>query len=175
MSDPALMTLAARIRLAVFDVDGVLTDGRIVYSSAGEEAKSFHTRDGLGLKGLAFAGIESAVITARVSPIVDRRMRELSIAHVVQGCEDKAEALAQLCDRLELTPASVCFTGDDLVDWPAMRDCGLRCAPADADDWIRDRVDFVTARGGGAGAAREVCELLIAARGRLEDWRRRFE
>ncbi|RFF28149.1 MULTISPECIES: HAD family hydrolase [unclassified Wenzhouxiangella] len=163
------------IRLAVFDVDGVMTDGRIAYTDDGHEIKTFHTRDGLGLKGLQHNGIAVAIITARNSPIVARRAAELGIEHLVQGREDKAAALDELMARLSLTGEKCAYTGDDLVDWPAMRRCGFKCAPADASAWIRERADFVTQNPGGHGAAREVCERILAERGLLEAWQGRFE
>lgn len=163
------------IRLAIFDVDGVMTDGRITYTDAGEETKTFHTRDGLGLKALRDNGIAVAIITARMSPIVARRAAELGIEHLVQGREDKSAALDELLAQLSLTGEQCAYTGDDLVDWPAMRRCGFKCAPADASAWIRERADFVTRRAGGHGAVREVCERLLADRGLLEAWQDRFE
>jgi len=163
------------IRLAVFDVDGVMTDGRITYSDAGEETKTFHTRDGLGLKALRDNGIAVAIITARNSPIVARRAAELGIEHLVQGRDDKAAALDELLFGLSLRGEHCAYTGDDLVDWPAMRRCGFKCAPADASPWIRQRADFVTERLGGHGAVREVCERILADQGLLERWQDRFE
>ena len=163
------------IRLAIFDVDGVMTDGRIAYTDDGHEIKTFHTRDGLGLKALMSNGIDVAIITARHSPIVARRADELGIEQVVQGREDKAAALEELLERLSVGREQCAYTGDDLVDWPAMRQCGFKCAPADADAWIRQRADFVTRLAGGHGAVREVCERILADQGLLEAWQGRFE
>jgi len=165
----------AQIRLAIFDVDGVMTDGRIAYTDDGGEIKTFHTRDGLGLKALQASGIDVAILTARRSPIVARRAGELGIEHVIQGCEDKAAALRELLTRLALDGERCAYTGDDLVDWPAMRQCGFKCAPADASDWIRQRADFVTASRGGHGAVREVCERILADQDLLDAWQGRFE
>lgn len=161
---------ASQVRLAIFDVDGVMTDGRLHYSEAGGESKAFHSRDGLGLKGLMSQGIAVAVITARQSELVSRRMQELGIADLIQGCRRKDQALAGLLERHGLQAKQTAYTGDDLLDWPAMAQCGLKCAPADANDWIRQRADLVTRLGGGRGAVREVCEFLLAAQGRLERW-----
>ncbi|MFW5927285.1 MAG: KdsC family phosphatase [Wenzhouxiangella sp.] len=166
---------AREIRLAVFDVDGVMTDGRLYLSDSGEEIKTFHTRDGLGLKALMRHDIEVAVITARTSRVVERRARELGIATLLQGCEDKADALAGLLGERGLAPESACYAGDDLLDWPAMRRCGLSYAPADANAWIRERVAVVTRCAGGCGAVREICEFLLDARGLLEPWQSGFE
>jgi 3-deoxy-D-manno-octulosonate 8-phosphate phosphatase (KDO 8-P phosphatase) len=167
--------MSASIRLAVFDVDGVMTDGRIAYTDAGEEIKTFHTRDGLGLKALQRNDIAVAIITARQSSIVTRRAEELGIEHLIQGRQDKAAALESLIAGLSITGAECAYTGDDLVDWPAMRRCGFKCAPADADPWIRARADMVTERPGGHGAVREVCERILADCGLLQDWQDSFE
>ena len=167
--------MSAVIRLAIFDVDGVMTDGRIAYTDDGGEIKTFHTRDGLGLKALMSNGIAVAIITARQSPIVSRRAAELGIEHVIQGRQDKAEALDELIDLLSITAGQCAYTGDDLVDWPAMQRCGFKCAPADASAWIRLRADFVTKQPGGHGAVREVCERILADQGLLDAWQGRFE
>lgn len=166
---------AREVRLAVFDVDGVMTDGRLYLGNSGEESKAFHTRDGLGIKALMQNGIEVAVITARSSRVVERRMAELGIGIVLQGREDKAAALDDLLAERALTAEQLCYAGDDLVDWPAMRRCGFKCAPADASHWIRERADLVTECGGGNGAVREICEFLLHAQGLLEPWLDRFE
>lgn len=175
MSAATVRERAAAVRLAVFDVDGVMTDGRLFLSDSGDEIKSFHTRDGLGIKALMQNGIGVAVITARRSRVVERRMAELGIGHLIQGREDKAAALAGLLDELSLDPAAVGYAGDDLVDWPAMRQCGFRAAPADASEWIRQHADLVTAHGGGHGAVREICEFILQARGLLSAWQDGFE
>ncbi len=170
-----LLAKARVIRAAVFDVDGVMTDGRLYYSEDGSESKAFHTRDGLGLKGLINQGFGVGVITARQSGIVARRMQELGIEHFIQGCRDKQAGLKEMASRLALAPDELAYMGDDLVDWPALRQAGLKCAPADANDWIRDRVDVVTTANGGRGAVREICELILAAHGRLDIWRGQFQ
>jgi 3-deoxy-D-manno-octulosonate 8-phosphate phosphatase (KDO 8-P phosphatase) len=178
MSPDALVNLhekATGIRLAVFDVDGVMTDGRLYLSDDGIESKTFHTRDGLGLKALMGHGIIVAVITARQSNVVARRMAELGIEHLMQGREDKKTAINTLIAELDIDSKKVAYTGDDLVDWPAMRLCGLKCAPADAVAWIRERADFVTEQPGGRGAVREVCELMLAADNALSAWQDSFK
>lgn len=162
------------IKLAIFDVDGVMTDGRLVYTDSGEELKSFHARDGLGLKALMQNGIEVAIMTARESPVVTRRARELGINHVLQGCSDKGQALEQLLARLSLSAAQCAYAGDDLVDWPAMRQCAFKCAPADAAEWIRRRADFISVHAGGRGAVRDICERILATQGLLDSWRAQF-
>ncbi len=172
-SDRALRR-AGPIRLAVFDVDGVMTDGRLYYSENGIESKTFHTRDGLGLKALMRHNIQVAIITARQSGIVSRRAGELGIAHLMQGREDKRQALDELLIELGLEAEQAAYTGDDLVDWPAMSRCGLKCVPSDANHWLIEQADHVTAHGGGHGAVREVCELLLAGQDLLEAWQESF-
>lgn len=163
----AARTRAAGIRLAVFDVDGVLTDGRVILGDDGAEYKAFHTHDGHGLRMLAAAGLELAVITGRTSSLVARRMEELRIRHVLQGRRDKAAALAELLDRLGVPAAETAYVGDDDVDVPALRRAGLAVAVADASPLARAHAHWVTAAAGGAGAAREVAEGLLATQDRL--------
>ncbi|AKS41020.1 KdsC family phosphatase [Wenzhouxiangella marina] len=169
-----LLERAAEVRLAVFDVDGVMTDGRITYASDGSELKSFHSRDGLGLKALMRHGIEVAVITARQSNLVERRMAELGIERVLQGRNDKSSALDELMLACGVGLEQTAYAGDDLVDWPAMRRCGLKCVPADAAAFLRERADHVCSLPGGRGAVREICELILAGHGRLESWQESF-
>ncbi len=156
---------AAAIRLAVFDVDGVLTDGRLWYSEEGRELKAFHVHDGLGLKRLLANGIEVAIITARMSHLVTERMAELGVAHVYQGQKDKLACLHLLCEALQRPLQQVCYTGDDLPDLRAMLATGLPIAPANAHPWVAERAHWQTRRNGGEGAVREVCDLLLHARG----------
>lgn len=160
----ALHETAARIRLAVFDIDGVFTDGRILIGSDGVEYKAFSVRDGVGVKGLLRAGIEVAIISGRASPAVDRRMAELGVTRVVQGCDDKAAALAQLWHETGVSANETAYLGDDTPDLPAMRLVGLPAAVADAHPEARAQAHWVSALPGGAGAVREFCELLLGAR-----------
>lgn len=156
---------AAGVRLAVFDVDGVLTDGRLWYSEDRRELKAFHVHDGLGLKRLLANGIEVGVITARMSHLVTERMAELGVAHVYQNQKDKLACLTQLCEALQLSLQQVCYTGDDVPDLRAMSRCGLAIAPANAVPAVAERAHWRTRRNGGEGAVREVCDLLLGARG----------
>ena len=159
---------AARVRLAVFDVDGVLTDGKLWYADDGREMKAFHTHDGLGLKRLLANGIEVAVITARLSHIVTERMAELGVAHVYQDQKDKRACFAHLLHALKLEPTQVAYTGDDLPDLAVMQEVGLAVAVANAHAWVRERAHWRTRLTGGAGAAREVCDLILGAQGKGE-------
>ncbi|MFC4727824.1 KdsC family phosphatase [Coralloluteibacterium thermophilus] len=162
--DPALRARAAGIRVAVFDVDGTLTDGRLYYAPDGSELKVFHVHDGHGLKALRNAGIEVALCSARRVAAVDARARDLGIGHVHQGIGDKRAAVDALCAELGVPPSAMLFMGDDLADLPAMRVAGLAVAPANAHPEVLAEAHLVTRLGGGAGAAREIADLLLAAR-----------
>ena len=155
---------AARVRLLVLDVDGVLTDGRLFYGARGETLKVFHVRDGLGLKLLAGAGVTVAVISGRRSSMTARRCRELGVRHLVQGVEDKLAAFHRLRGRLGMSSSVCACVGDDVPDIPLMREVGLSFAVADAHEQARDAADVITRLSGGQGAVREVCDYLLEAR-----------
>ena len=165
---------AAKVRLAVFDVDGVLTDGKLCYSDDGRELKSFHVHDGFGLKRLMANGIEVAIITSRMSHMVTERTAELGIAHVYQGQENKLACFEQLIHALKLAPEQTSYCGDDLPDLPVMQRVGLAIAVANAHPWVHERARWRTRQRGGEGAAREVCDLLLAAQGKAQDELGRF-
>jgi 3-deoxy-D-manno-octulosonate 8-phosphate phosphatase (KDO 8-P phosphatase) len=163
-TDPATDAAAARVRLLVLDVDGVLTDGRLYYGARGEALKVFHVRDGLGLKLLAGAGVTVAVISGRRSGMTARRCRELGVRHLLQGVEDKLTAFQRLRDRLGMSPSLCACVGDDVPDVPLMRAVGLSFAVADAHPQARGAAHVVTRLPGGSGAVREVCDYLLEAR-----------
>jgi 3-deoxy-D-manno-octulosonate 8-phosphate phosphatase (KDO 8-P phosphatase) len=156
---------AARIRLVVFDVDGVFTDGRLYYGIDGETLKVFHVHDGHGVKELLRRGVAVAVISGRDSPAVSRRMRDLGIPHVFQGSEDKLPVFERLLKKLGLTAGEVACVGDDLPDLPLLARAGLAVAVANAHAAVRQRAEFVTTARGGEGAVREVCDLILSVRG----------
>ncbi|HEX2666973.1 MAG TPA: HAD hydrolase family protein [Gammaproteobacteria bacterium] len=156
---------AARIKLVVFDVDGVFTDGSLYYGPGGEELKVFNVQDGQGVKRLLAAGIDAAVISGRDSAAVTRRMRDLGITHVFQGDEDKLPVLERLLKKLGLTLEQAAHVGDDLPDLPLFQRVGLAVAPANAMPVIKAASHHVTAAAGGSGAVREVCDLLLTAQG----------
>lgn len=158
---------ARQIRLAIFDVDGVLTDGSLVYSGAGEELKVFSVLDGHGMKLLQESGVALAVITSRSSRAVEERMRNLAIDHLFQGAQDKLTAFRELTARLGLPAAAVSHIGDDLQDLPVMTRCGLAATVPNAPAAVRRHAHYVTRAGGGRGAARELCELIMHAQGSL--------
>ncbi len=159
---------AARIRLLVLDVDGVLTDGSIVYTGTGEQVQAFHVRDGLGIKLLALHGIETAIITARASRALEKRCHELGIRHVFQSVGDKLACLDGLLAELGLVYHQVCGVGDDWVDLPVLKKCGLSVTVKDAATCMGKYVDYVTALPGGRGAVREICEMILQSKGLLE-------
>ncbi|MEH6565716.1 MAG: HAD family hydrolase [Halopseudomonas sp.] len=160
---------ARAIRLAIFDVDGVLTDGRLFFMPDGTEFKSFNTLDGHGIKMLIASGVEVAIISGRNSPLVERRASALGIQHLIQGREDKLTALAELRERVAAEMHEIAFLGDDLPDLPVMRRVGLGMAVASADSFVRKHAHGITTAVGGAGAAREFCELIMQAQGTLEE------
>ncbi|MEO6407498.1 MAG: HAD hydrolase family protein [Burkholderiaceae bacterium] len=164
--DPALLLRAQDIRAAIFDVDGVLTDGRIYVGADGEEFKAFSTLDGHGLKLLAAAGIVPIVVTGRDSAAVRQRVADLGIEHAVYGAVDKFAAAQPVLERLGLAWHEVCAMGDDWPDLPLLTRCGFACAPPGAHIEVRARVHHVTAAAAGHGAARECCDLLLCAAGR---------
>ena len=165
MDPNALRARARRLQLMAFDVDGVLTDGRLHYGPEGETLKIFHVRDGHGLKQLGRAGVARAIITGRDSTMVAQRARELGIEHVIQGRDDKGEALAALAAELNLDAEAVGYAGDDQPDVPAMQWAGLSFSVADAHDSARGAADWIAPRNGGDGAARAICDLILDARG----------
>lgn len=158
---------AAAIRLACFDVDGTLTDGRLYFDTDGRESKAFNILDGQGLVLLRRSGIEVAFVTARDSAAAAHRARDLGVrSHV--GIGDKRVCVAELAAELGLSLAQVSFMGDDLADLPVMRTVGLAVAPASAHTWTRERAHWCTAARAGEGAARELCDLILHAQGRVE-------
>lgn len=158
---------AARIRLACFDVDGTLTDGRLFFDSEGVELKAFHVHDGQGLVLLRKVGIAVAFVTARASVIAQQRAAELGLQAYI-GVSDKLACVEQIAARLGIGLEAVAFMGDDLPDLRVMRQVGLAVAPANAHAWVRERVHWRTSANAGNGAARELCDLLLAAQGHAE-------
>lgn len=160
-----LETRAAQVRLLALDVDGVLTDGLLYYGNSGEELKTFNIKDGLGIKLLQRAGVKVAIITGRQSDIVSRRARELGIEDVVQGREDKQQALLELCQRHSLGMEECAYMGDDLPDLAAIVAAGLGMTVANASAAVLEAAPWRSAYNGGCGAVREACEFILSARG----------
>jgi 3-deoxy-D-manno-octulosonate 8-phosphate phosphatase (KDO 8-P phosphatase) len=164
---PDAAARARRVRLVIFDVDGVLTDGRLWYGPGGEELKAFHAFDGHGIKLLQLAGLRAAIISGRKSQAVAARAKELGIEHCVQGADDKRRAFASLLRELKAKAASAAYMGDDVVDLPVLRRCGFACAPREAPEDVRRAAHFIPTASAGHGAAREVCEFILEAQGKL--------
>ena len=157
------------IKLVIFDIDGVMTDGRLVLDNNGVESKFFHSRDGLGMKLLVQAGIKTAIITARTSKIVELRAKELRVSRVYQGALDKISSYRELLSEMNLAESETAYGGDDILDLPVMRQAGLAMAPADAVDEVKAVSHYVCRACGGKGAVREMCELILKAQGRWAD------
>lgn len=159
---------ASTIRLALFDVDGVLTDGRIYIDANGAEIKVFNTHDGHGIRLLLHYGIEVGVITGRTSKALEYRMQDLKVKHVYQGCKDKFLVFQELLSRLDLNEHQAAYVGDDIFDLQVMSRCGLAVAVANAHVFVKQHAHYETINTGGHGAVREVCELLLDAQGLLD-------
>lgn len=157
------------IKLVIFDVDGVLTDGSIIIGDDGEEYKAFHSRDGHGMKLLQYTGVDIGIITGRTSQVVEHRMTSLGINHLYQGQRVKLPAFEDLIERLNVTPEQCAYVGDDWVDLAIMSRVGLAIAVQDADPIVKKHAHWITPAKGGKGAAREVCELIMEGQGTLQD------
>lgn len=153
--------------LVVFDIDGVLTDGRIYLAADGSETKTFHVRDGFGIRALREAGVEVAVISGRSAAAVEHRMRALGVARIYQGRNDKLEALHELLAELSLEAGASVFMGDDVPDLPVMRAAGLAATVRDAHPEVRESAHWISDYGGGQGAARQLCDCILEARAEL--------
>lgn len=167
MHDQAAMR-AADVRLMIFDVDGVLTDGSLHYGAEGELIKIFNVLDGHGIKLLQRAGIETAIISARRSEIVARRASDLGVKHVFQGVHDKRTAFAQLLSATGFTPAQCGYVGDDVIDLPVLLQVAFAASVPNAHPEVRTRAHYVTQVSGGHGAARELCDFILRAQGTYE-------
>ncbi len=159
---------AQGVRLVIFDVDGVLTDGSLYLGDDGQEYKAFNSRDGHGMKMLQYSGVEIGIITGRTSEVVRIRMESLGIEHVYQGKQEKLPAYRQLVDKLGLRDDQVAYVGDDVVDLPIMRRVGLAVAVNDAHPLVLQHAHWQTPHAGGRGAGRDVCEMIMEAQGSLK-------
>ncbi len=166
--DASIIDIAKEIKLLICDVDGVFSDGLVYMGNDGEELKTFHTRDGYGVKSLMNAGIEVAIITGRQSKIVENRMKALGISLIYQGQDDKVKAYQDICQKLEISPQNTGYIGDDLIDWPVMEKVALKVCVADGHPLLVKRANYVTTIKGGHGAVREVCDLILQARNELD-------
>ncbi|WP_126453400.1 3-deoxy-manno-octulosonate-8-phosphatase KdsC [Sulfuriflexus mobilis] len=163
-----ILERAKAIKLVIFDVDGVLTDGSLFLGDDGLEYKAFNSRDGHGMKMLQEAGVTVGIITGRTSKVVDYRMQSLGIEHVYQGQHDKRIAFSEILEKLQLSPQQVAYVGDDVVDLPVMSKVGLAIAVQDAHPMVLKHAHWQTPSPGGRGAGRDVCEMLMEAHGVLQ-------
>lgn len=174
MNDDILQK-AKNIKLFAMDVDGILSDGQIIYNSYEVETKAFFVQDGLGLQALRKFGITLAIITGRSSPMVERRAKELGVAHVIQGRDDKYSQLVRLADELGLDLSQCAYMGDDLPDLKAVREAGFGvCVPNGCQE-TKDVADFITIKTGGHGAVREVCDLILKAQGNYDAFIKQYQ
>lgn len=165
---------ANRLRLMAFDVDGVLTNGDLYFTPAGDEIKVFSSLDGHGLKMLQEAGIEVAIITGRQSGMVERRVENLGIRHLYQGVKDKRAVMKALCAELGIELDQAGYMGDDIVDLPILRACGFSATVADGHDFVKNHVLAVSSKGGGRGAVREICDLILESQDKLTPMLERY-
>ncbi len=165
---------ALQIKLLILDVDGVLTDGKIYFIESGAEYKAFNSKDGLGIKLLLKTGVTIGIISGRQSASVNQRLRPLGVQYIYQNQDNKLSAFAELKTKLNLTQQQIAYVGDDLTDLPILTQVGLSIAVADADDFVKQHVDWITKLPGGMGAVREVCELIMHAQNTLGDMQQQF-
>jgi 3-deoxy-D-manno-octulosonate 8-phosphate phosphatase (KDO 8-P phosphatase) len=169
ISEKELFKIAKNIKFLVLDVDGVLTDGGIILDNEGNEFKTFHVRDGHGIKMLIKAGIHVAIITGRHSRVVERRAHELGVTELFQKCYNKRAAYKQIAEKYSLSDNEIAYVGDDIVDIPILKKAGFSVVVADADDEVKGAAMMVTKMRGGRGAVREVCDFLLKAKGLWKD------
>jgi 3-deoxy-D-manno-octulosonate 8-phosphate phosphatase (KDO 8-P phosphatase) len=175
VNDVRLLSRICKIKLLILDVDGVMTDGRIIIDDAGLESKQFDVRDGHGLKMLMRCGIDVILLTGRKSRVVDHRAADLGITEVHQGVWNKREVFDEILKRRSLAPEETAYVGDDVVDIPILKRVGFGVAVADACPEATGVADYVTERPGGRGAVREVCEMILKVQGRWGDMAERYE
>src|SRR5215469_6419200 len=177
--DPEILKRAARVRLLLMDVDGVLTDGRLIYLPQPDgkvlETKGFDSRDGIGLQWLSWHGIETGVISGRVSPATEERARQVKMTYVYQGQIEKLPILEEIHKHSGVALDEMAYAGDDLTDVVCMRRVGFAIAPANAREEVKRAAHYVTKASGGRGAVREICEMLLQAHGHWSDILRKYE
>ena len=163
-----ILEKASKVKLVIFDVDGVLTDGSLFLGDDGQEYKAFHSKDGHGMVMLQQSGIAIAIITGRTSNVVEKRMQSLGIKHVFQGQKHKLPAYQEIKQQLQLADEEIAYVGDDVVDLPVMTRVGLAVAVQDAHALTKEHAHWITPSNGGRGAAREVCEMLMKSQDKLQ-------
>ncbi len=163
-----LIDRAKRIKLLIIDIDGVMTDGRIIYSIYGDELKFFDVQDGFGISLLNKAGIKSVIITAKKSRIVKIRAKDLRVAKAYQGFIDKLKPFNKILKRFKVKPEEVCFIGDDLIDIPVLKRVGFSVAVPNAVEEVKNQAHYITQKMGGRGAVREVCDLILKSQNKWD-------
>jgi len=163
-----ILDKAKRVKLLILDIDGVMTDGRIIYSIYGDELKFFDVQDGFGITLLNRAGIKSAIITAKKSRIVKLRARDMKVAKAYQGYIDKLAAFNKILRAFKISPEEICFIGDDLIDLPVLKRVGFAVAVPNAVDEVREAAHFITSKTGGRGAVREICDLILKSQNKWD-------
>ncbi|MCF6253807.1 MAG: HAD hydrolase family protein [Thiomicrorhabdus sp.] len=163
---------AQKIKLLILDVDGVLTNNMLIYSEDGQEHKAFHTRDGHGMVLLQKSQVDIAIITGRKSQLVTNRMNDLKVKHVYQGIPDKLPTFLKLVEDLNLSLDEIAYIGDDILDLPILIRIGLAITPADGDDEVKSRVDYVSPFNGGKGCVREACEIIMRSQ---DNWQQHMD
>jgi len=163
-----IVNLAQQIKLVIFDIDGVLTNGTLFFDNQGQEYKAFHSKDGHGIRMLLECGLQAAIITGRQSQLVEHRMRDLGVDMVYQGYRDKRPAFTKLLQKSGLAPEQIAYMGDDIIDLPVMTQVGMAIAVQDAHPFVIQHADYVTRAPGGSGAAREAIEFILQAQGLLQ-------
>lgn len=165
-----LINAAGKVKLLALDVDGILSNGHIVYDANGTETKCFNVKDGMGVKSLQLANVKTAIITGRSSAMVEKRAKEMGIDYVVQGRDDKLSALKELLAELPIELEDCAYMGDDLPDIKALQSVGFSATVANAHPEVLNRVMMVTTRSGGEGAVREVCDLILKGHGKYDEY-----
>lgn len=167
-----IINKAQKIKLLILDVDGVMTDNRLFYNDDGVETKTFYTRDGHGMVMLQKSAVEIGIITGRKSQLVTNRMRDLKVKHVYQGVPDKLPTFLKLVEELGIQLDEIAYVGDDILDLPILMRIGFAVTPADGDDEVKARVDYISKYEGGRGCVREVCEIIMRAQG---SWQKQMD
>ena len=173
--DEELVKKIKPVTFLILDVDGVLTDGKIIIDDLGNETKHFNVRDGHGLKMLMRTGIEVVLITGRTSKVVEHRARELGIKEIYQGSKNKVENLEEILRTKKISGEQVAYVGDDIVDIPVFRRVGFSVAVEDASEYAKESADYITEGKGGQGAVRELCEIILKIQGKWDDIVSRYE
>ncbi len=174
MGSPQLEERIKRIKLLMLDIDGVLTDGRIIYDNKANELKFFDVQDGFGIVLLGRAGIEVIIITANKSKAVRKRAKELNVKALYQNCFDKLKAFEEILEKFNLRPEEICFIGDDLIDLPVLKRVGLAVSVPNAVDEVKSAAHYITKKRGGRGAVREICDFILKSQNKWQEIMMRY-